>query len=30
MRAMLGCLLKALVTAPMQPEIGFRVVEVHR
>ncbi len=30
MRAMLGCLLKALVATPRQPERGFRVAEVHR
>ena len=30
MRAMLGCLLKALVATPRQPENGIRVAEVHR
>lgn len=30
MRAMLGCLLRALVATPRQPENGIRVAEVHR
>jgi hypothetical protein len=30
MRAMLGCLLKALVATSRQPENGIRVAEVHR